>query len=105
MDKLENEIAYRVKQGQERVSMREFLARYEAIGYRFDRSSDCRSMARHMTGERTGESYPCVNLYPVQADNDLSAWNVNARRDENWEAFKKLRNSIFSVSRGAIVEV
>ena len=104
-EKLEAEKQYRHSQGQECLSMPEYLARYAAIGYRFDRSCDARSIARYMTGDRAGQSYPCLSLYPVQADNGLSAWNVEARRDSNYQAFRALRATIFSVSQGAIVEI
>ena len=105
MTKLWREIQYREALGQERLSMTAFMERYAAIGYTFDRSCDARSLAKYMTGERAGESYPCVALYPIQADNGVSAWNVEARRDANFDAFKRLRSAIYCISRGAIVEV
>jgi hypothetical protein len=105
MDTLENEIAHRLSQGYRQVSFEQFKTECAAIGYTFDRTSDVRSIARYMTGERAGQSYPYLGLYPVQMDNKVSAWNVNARRDANYEAFKVLRNSVFAVSRGRIVEV
>ena len=105
MDTLENEVAYRLAQGYRQVSFEQFKAEYAAIGYTFDRSCDTQGMARYVSGERAGNSYPCLTLYPIQADDKVSAWNVNARRDANYEAFRVLRNSIFAVSRGRIVEV
>lgn len=105
MDTLENEIAYRLSQGYRQVSFEQFKAEYAAIGYTFDRTSDVRSIARYMTGERAGQSYPYLGLYPIQIDNRLSAWNVDARRDENYQAFRALRNSLFSVVNGRIVEI
>ena len=105
MDTLENEVAYRLSQGYRQVSFEQFKAEYAAIGYTFDRTSDVRSIARYMTGERAGQSYPYLGLYPIQTDNRLSAWNVNARRDGNYQAFRALRNSLFAVVQGRIVEV
>ena len=105
MDTLENEIAHRLSQGYRQVSFEQFKTEYAAIGYTFDRTSDVRSIARYMTGERAGQSYPYLALYPVQADDKMSAFNVSARRDVNWEAFKLLRNSLFAVVQGRIVEV
>ena len=102
---VDNEVTYRLSQGWRQVSFEQFKAEYAAIGYTFDRSSDIRSVARHMTGERAGQSYPYIGLYPVQADDKVSAWNVNARRDANYEAFKVLRNSLLAVVQGRIVEV
>ena len=102
---VDNEVAYRLSQGWRQVSFEQFKAEYAAIGYTFDRSGDVRSIARYVTGEQAGQSYPYLGLYPVQADDKVSAWNVNARRDANWDAFKILRNSLFAVVQGRIVEV
>lgn len=105
MDTLENEMSYRLSQGYRQVSFEQFKAEYAAIGYTFDRTSDVRSIARYMTGERAGQSYPYLGLYPIQTDNGLSAWNVDARRDNNYQAFKVLRDSLFAIIQGRIVEV
>lgn len=102
---VDNEVAYRLAQGWKQVSFEQFKAEYAAIGYTFDRSSDIRSIARYMTGEQAGQSYPYLGLYPIQTDDKVSAWNVNARRDANYEALKVLRNSLFAVVQGRIVEV
>lgn len=105
MDTLQQEINARLADGWDQVTLREYLERFKAIGYTFDRSCDCASTARYLTGERQGHTYPYLALYPLQADNRLSAWNVEARRDENYEAFKRLRNTLFAVSRGRVVEI
>ena len=105
MDTLENEVAYRLSQGYRQVSFEQFKAEYAALGYTFDRKDDVRSIGRYMTGERAGQSYPYLGLYPIQADDKVSAWNVNARRDTNYESFRALRNSLFTVVQGRIVEI
>ena len=102
---VDNEVTYRLAQGWRQVPFEQLKAEYAAIGYTFDRSSDVRSIASYMTGERAGQSYPYLGLYPVQADDKVSAWNVNARRDMNYESFRALRNSLFAVVQGRIVEV
>lgn len=102
---IENERAARLADGMREVSLRELLGLYEALGYRFDRSCAARGIARYMAGKRAGGSYPCRTLYPVQSDNGLSAYHVAARRDTRYDAFRVLRNTVFAVSRGRIVEV
>ena len=100
------EATYRMQQGQRHVSIEQLMREYEALGYRFDRTMDCKDTARYMTGERAGESYPYLALYPVQIDNGKSAWNIEARRDNNFRSMQALRNQIFSTMRdGRIVEV
>ncbi len=99
------ECEHRKATGQTQVSFTAFKHAYEALGYTFDRSCDVRSIARYLTGERAGKAYPYLGLYPLQKDNRLSAWNVDARRDENYEAFRVLRRSIFAVMQNRIVEL
>jgi hypothetical protein len=102
---VDNEVAYKLAHGWKQVTFEQFKAEYAAIGYTFDRSSDVRSIARYMTGEQAGQSYPYLSLYPVQADDKISAWNVGARRDDKYQAFRTLRTSLFAVVQGRIVEV
>ena len=102
---VDNEVTYRLSQGWRQVPFEQFKAEYAAIGYTFDRSCDTQGMARYVSGERAGLSYPCLTLYPVQADDKVSVWNVNARRDTNYESFRALRNSLFTVVQGRIVEI
>lgn len=104
-EQLTAEIARRIASGMEQLSMEQLQARFAALGYRFDRSCDCKGMARYMSGEYAGHAYPALTLYPVQADNGLSAWNAEARRDSQFQAMQRLRKQLFAVSRGAIVEV
>jgi hypothetical protein len=103
--KTHEEVTYRLAQGQRQVSFAQFRAEYEAIGYIFDRSCDVRSTALYMTGERKGSSYPYLGLYPIQSDNRISAWHVNARKDGKYEQLQQLRNEIFAVHNNRIVEV
>ena len=106
MNRLQDEIDRRVRDGQTRCTIHTLEKRYIALGYRFDRSCDCRSNARYMSGPYAGESYPCLALYPVQVDNDMSAFNVDARRDTNFTAMQTLRNTHFAVcAKGAIAGV
>ena len=102
---LEHEVAARIANGSEYVSMSELSERYLALGYRFERSMDCTCVAEYVGGARVGESYPCKTLYPVQVENGKSAWNIESLRDANFKAMQLLRNQCFSVSRGFIVEV
>ncbi len=99
------EIRYRQSLKQCQVTLTQLSKRLRAIGYRLDRSMDCRAPARYMTGERAGQSYPALSLRPVQIDNGLSWSHVDARRDANFEALKRLRDSCYAVVRGAIAEL
>ncbi len=102
---LNNEVTCRRSAGQEQLNMLAFIHRYEELGYTFDRSMDCTSLAQWLTGPRAGEHYPVRSLYPIQQDNGVSAWNVEARRDENFHAMQRLRGEIFAVQAGRIIEV
>lgn len=97
------EIAYRESIGCERVSVAEFGRRFAALGYRVDRSMDCRGSARIMTGPRAGESYPCCDTGLNEADTGLRAWNYQARRDARFQAMQELRQRIFAVTQDGFI--
>lgn len=104
-DLLEAELASRAATGiYERLSVAEMEARFRALGYRLDRSLDCRCMSRYMTGPDAGRSYPCITTGVKEADTGLSAFNADARRDANFRAMQELRQTVFAVTRGAILE-
>lgn len=102
---LAREIAWLESQGVERVTVAEFGRRFAALGYRLDRSLDCRAMSRYMSGPRAGDSYPCCDTGLKESDTGLSAWNINARRDANFQAMQAMRGTFYAVTRGHILEV
>lgn len=101
----QTEALHRVKSGTRQLSLAQFKAEFAALGYRFDASMACKSVARYVTGPRAGETYPANSWYPVQSDDGLSAWNVDARRDDKFKALQKLRNDVFAVHAGYVIEV
>ena len=105
MDATQIEVSRRTQAGARCLALEQFKAEYARLGYRFDRSCDCASQARYMSGPHAGASYPALSLYPVEADTGRSAWNVESRRDANFKALQALRGEVFAVSRGRIVEV
>lgn|SRR3990167_7084878 len=102
---LQYEITARIFAGAQQLTMSQFQAQFATLGYQFDRRCDCASIARYIMGDRIGATYPALSLYPVQISDNLSAWNISARRDDNFRAMQTLRNKIFAVSHGRIVEV
>lgn len=105
-DPLRDEIEDRLSNGACQVSIRQLEQVVKSLGYRFDRRLDCRSVARWMTGNRAGCSYPSCQLSLVQIDDGKSAFHVEARRDEQFKALQALRwnQPYFAVSKKAIVE-
>ena len=101
-DTLDGEIARRAALGSRCLSVAAFTAEFARLGYTLDRSMDCRSIARYLA---SGHTYPAISTYPREADSGLSARNVGARRDDKYRAMRALRQEIFAVSRGAILEV
>jgi hypothetical protein len=99
------ELEFRQRLGQKRVTIREFEARLNALGYTLDRDKDCRCNSRYMTGERAGASYPCITTSARERDSGKGYANYQARRDANYRALQKLRGEIFAVTRGAIFEL
>jgi hypothetical protein len=87
------------------VTVDELTQRVAALGYRLDRSLDCRAEARFISGPLGGMTYPCCTTYIVEADTGRSAFHYQARRDTNFCKLQELRGEIATVSRGAILEI
>lgn len=75
------------------------------LGYRLDRSSDCHSVSRYMTGHRAGKTYPCVGMRIVQMDDGMGFSHFEARRDEKFKALQEMRGRMYVVGRNAIYEM
>lgn len=101
---LEEEVQYRLRLGQTRITMRDWDRMIRQYGYRFDRDMDCRAPSTYLTGERAGRSYLNLALRPVQIDDGKGFCNVEARRDENFKSLMSTRESYFAVVRGAVAE-
>ena len=106
-ESVDREVAHLVAGGSRRVSLRAFDAELRLIGYRLERSSDCKSLNRYVTGERAGESYPAVNMYTVQVSDGVSAFHVDSRRDANFERLQEMRRNeeLFAVHKGRIYKI
>lgn len=98
------EVAARVADGCEHLTVAALGERYAALGYELDRAMDCRAPSRYMTGPRAGFSYPACTTGVRERDTGLSAFNVDARRDDNYRAMQALRRNAFAVTGGAILE-
>ena len=102
MSPLEVEIAYRLSIGCEQLSVKALTNGFKALGYTLDRSMDARCNARYLDSGRT---YPCCTTGIRETDTGRSAFHFESRRDSNYQAMQDLRGKIFSISRGAILEV
>jgi hypothetical protein len=105
---LRDEIARRKAAGAKRITLGELLRRLDSIGYVVDRDTDATCNARWLSGPAAGSTYPCRTLYPIQKDNKLSAFHIDARRDKNFRALQKMRfddDTFYVVSGGYIVEI
>ncbi len=77
------------------------------LGYKLDRSMDCKHTARWLTGDRAGESYPCISTWVKEIDTGKSAFSTEARRDANFEALQTLRKegAFVAMKNGYILEI
>lgn len=101
IDALQVEIETRLAMGCEMLTVPQFVARFAALGYRVDRSLDCRSTARYL---KTGRTYPACSTGMAESDTGRSAFHYESRRDSRFKAMQALRQHVFAVSRGAILE-
>lgn len=104
---LQAEIDHRLINGGKLVPFKEMASMLKELGYRISTKDGCHSRNRYMTGPRAGCSYPAFNLYITEASSGLGAFNVDARRDANYERLQEIRfnQSIFSVLRGVMYEL
>ena len=74
-----------------------------SIGYKLDRSMDCRHIARTLSGFSAGNSYPAITGCPIEADTGLSASHSEARRDANFCSLQQIRlGGMFAIVNGTI---
>lgn len=107
MDPLQQELTRRLALGYRPVTVQAMETALKELGYRLDRSGDCQSNTRWMSGEMEGLTYPAINTSVVQIDSSLSFAHVSARRDENFKKLQELRSnqSLFAVVKGRILEI
>ena len=104
---LANELTARAADSWHPVTLSEIKRQLRDLGYALDRTLDCRSTARIMTGPRAGKTYPTLSTGIKEADTGRSAFHVEARRDANFEALQKLRFSVglYAVVNGVILDI
>jgi len=105
--RFEEEVERRKRRGCEPKTLRQVIGVLADLGYKLDRTLDCKSDNRYLTGEDAGKSYPAINAYVVECDSGLSFADVAARRDENFRRLQELRKSdeLYAVIRGRILEI
>lgn len=98
-DPLEIEVYRRLARGWELLSVLEFTRRFEQLGYRPDRTLDCKQI------DRSGNPpYPLIVTGLLELKTGRSAYHFEGTRDDNFTAAQALRHKIFSVTRGHILE-
>lgn len=106
MNRLEQEIAYRLAAGHRLLTVKQFAAEFAALGYRLNRKMDCRGIARYISGDRKDTSYPVCTPGLTELATGLSAFHFQGGRGKNFQRMQKLRNEIFAVTaKGDILEV
>jgi len=107
MTRLADELERRECRGHSPVTLRQLSAALKPLGYRLNRSDDCLSDNRYLTGPDAGASYPAINAYVVEIDTGLSFAHVSARRDVNYRRLQEMRRSeeLYAVVRGRILEI
>ena len=105
---LQAELDRRAAQGRRPSTLAHITAQLASIGYKLDRSGDCTSTARYVTGDHAGESYTCTTTSIREINTGVSAWHYqDARRDANFETLQKWRfnGELFAVINGSILEI
>lgn len=76
------------------------------MGYRLDRSMDCRSTAQHVSGPRAGATYPCMTTGIIELCTGLSFAHVDSTRADDHRALQALRLAgAFVVLRDCLLDL
>lgn len=104
-EQLKAELEERRALGLKPVSLIQMKDTLKQLGYRLDRTMDCPHMARYMSGPSAGRAYPAISTRVREIDTGKTAEHFEARRDGNYEKLRDMRQSLFTVLRGAILEI
>lgn len=102
------ELERRAAQGRHPSTLARIAHDLASIGYKLDRSGDCTSTARYVTGDHAGESYTCTTTSIRELDTGVSAWHYqDARRDANFKTLQQWRfnGELFAVINDSILEI
>lgn len=104
---LGDELTSRAANGLFPLTVTQIEARLNAIGFTLDRSEDCSHVARWMTGEGAGRSYPAISTGISHIESGAGFSNVALPKEARLEELQELRKSgeLFAVVRGAIFEI
>lgn len=104
---LQAELVRRAAQGRHPSTLARIAHDLASIGYKLDRSGDCTSTARYVTGDHTGESYTCTTTTIREIDTRKTFCNVEARRDANFKTLQQWRfdGELFAVINGSILDI
>ena len=102
------ELEYRRKYGWGvEFTLSSLSSELKRLGYRLDRSMDCKAISTWRTGERAGKSFPCISTGIKEIDTGKSAFHFEARRDKNFEALQAMRyeGTFVAMRNGYILEL
>lgn len=94
---LQQEIQDRLQAGQVQITLKQLEEMIGEVGYQLDRRFDCKTIAKIMSGPRTGSRYPVMSVKPVQMDDGRSFSHVEARRDQGFDRLIAIRRKYFAV--------
>jgi hypothetical protein len=86
--------------GMEELSKDELLNRLDRLGYKISAAGSF----SYFNGGNANR-FPARSIYLIEKDSKLSFANINARRDQNFEALQQLRKSSFAIVAGRLYEL
>lgn len=84
---LQKEINRRISKGVVHSTLKGMEQRLAKIGYRLDRSMDCKCLCCCSDGRH----YPVITIGIIEIDTGQSAFNIGSRRDLNFKKLQDLR--------------
>ena len=103
MNSLNREVTRMIQAGCKLVTLRQYISEIETMGFRLDRTKDCKCIARDMA---TGECYPSITSSATQKATRVGFANIKADRAcEGWKAFMEYRKGHFCIVRECLFTV
>lgn len=103
MNSLDREIARMIQAGCKLVPLRQYISDIEAMGFRLNRTRDCKCIARDM---ETGDYFPAITSNATQKATRAGFANIKADKTcEGWKAFIEYRQGHFCIVRECIFTV
>lgn len=102
---LESELARLKSKGITPLTRGQIDSELRAHGYRIDGPATCHSIAKYVSGDCSGSTYPSAQIRVASIVSGKGFANIDSPRDENFRWLQANRDRLIYVSRGHIASI